>query len=87
MLNPDGILTLIEQDGTESHCDTFKCGHCQRIVKVPPRCAPEKMGGMCKTCSSLICPRCVQIEKCIPFELKLERIESRNRFLRQAGIA
>lgn len=85
MRNPHGCL-ILSGEGGETHCDTFKCGHCQKIVPVPPKCAAEKLGGQCKVCMALVCPACYRLGRCDPFEKKLERIESRSRFLRQAGI-
>lgn len=80
MRNPQGCLTI----GEKEH-DTFTCGHCNAIVVVMPKCAPEDLGAMCKVCSSLVCSRCAN-GTCVPFERKLEQIESRDRFFRQAGI-
>jgi hypothetical protein len=66
--------------------ETFTCAHDQRLVRVPPRADPAAMGGVCKVCMGLICPRCVASGKCDPFEKKLEREEARGRLLRSAGL-
>lgn len=62
--------------GEMAECDTFTCGHCNSIVHVPPRAAPENIGGMCRQCVKLICPTCVDLGVCVPFERQLERMES-----------
>src|SRR6266700_2372059 len=63
-------------------CDTFQCGHCSKTVFVPPKSAPEAMGGLCYVCSNLICPDCSKSGKCDPLEAKLERIEKTGDFRR-----
>lgn len=62
-------------DGIQEEHDTFTCGHCQRIVRVPPRANPADVGGMCYQCTHLICPRCVG-QGCVPFEKSLEAAEA-----------
>lgn len=71
--------------GVEEH-ETFTCGHCQRIVHVPPRAAPASLGGVCKLCMRLVCPSCNARGKCDPFERKLEREEARERSRRSMGV-
>lgn len=64
--------------------DTFTCGHCQFIQHVHPKDRPEDVGGLCKVCDSLICPKCLtRFAKhgCEPFLKKLEIIEHRERML------
>ncbi len=63
--------------------DSFTCGHCNTIVFVKPRQDPADMGGLCKLCMRLTCPVCAGKASCDPFEKKLERMESRDRFLRK----
>lgn len=62
--------------------DTFQCGHCQRVVFVAPRADPADVGGLCKQCMALVCPRCVAAMRCAPFEAALERAEARDRLRR-----
>jgi len=79
-----GILTdpsfsqPIERDG-------FTCGHCQYVVMVEPLCDPAKLGGFCKVCSHLVCPRCYNaIMKgagCTPWEKRMDIAEKRARLL------
>lgn len=66
--------------------DFFVCHHDQRIVVVKPREDPANMGGLCKTCMKLICPKCVTKGTCDPWEEQMARAEARQRFLRSAGI-
>jgi hypothetical protein len=75
--SPDGA---VEQD-------SYTCYHCQKIMLVKPRQKPDDLGGICKICMQLICPECVGKGTCDPFEKKLERVEARDKFLRQAGLS
>lgn len=54
---------------------SFTCGHCSFVTAVPLMADPANIGGMCKLCGKLICPRCVNLERCDPIEAKLERME------------
>lgn len=65
--------------------DTFSCGHCGSIVHVPARTDPANLGGLCKQCMRLICPRCLD-KGCEPLERKLEQAEARERTLRSYGL-
>lgn len=65
--------------------DTFSCGHCGGVVHVPARADPANLGGLCKQCMRLICPRCLD-RGCEPLERKLERAEERDRTLRSYGL-
>lgn len=78
----DAGLDALAQHG---ECDTFTCGHCQRVVHVPPRCDPADMGGLCKVCMAPICPRCLD-KGCTPFEKALELAEVRAVALRSYGL-
>lgn len=64
-----------------TEADTFTCGHCGSIVHVLPRQDPSNIGGLCKQCMTLICPRCLD-KGCEPLERKLEQAEARDRTLR-----
>lgn len=59
--------------------DTFTCGHCwpPTIHNVQPFCDPADLGGLCKVCMRLICPKCLGEGSCTPFEKKLEAEEAR----------
>ena len=87
MRRPQGHATLIEPDrGKTVERDTVTCGHCQRIVHVAPRCDPADIGGLCKICMSLICPRCVKRDGCTPWEKQMEQMEARQDALRSYGL-
>jgi len=77
---PQGYAVWAGDRVTE--CDTFTCGHCQRVVFVPPKADPAELGGLCKQCMSLTCPRCTAAMRCLPFELALERAEASDRLRR-----
>ena len=76
MLRPGGILVERMPD-RERAADTFTCGHCGRIVVVPPKADAADLGGHCRLCDRLICPSCAREGRCDPFEKKLERWEAR----------
>ena len=80
---------LVETDRVSGkvvrECDTFTCGHCNRVVPVPPRAAPAQLGGTCGNCQALICPRCAQDGRCTPFEERIARYEQQQRFRAQLG--
>ncbi|MGH7185913.1 MAG: hypothetical protein ACREIB_06515 [Pseudomonadota bacterium] len=82
MRKPGGYAVLISEDGMVER-DTFTCKHCQRIVHVKPMGRPEDVGGLCKQCMGLVCPRCVAKASCTPWEKQMEIIEDRDRFRRE----
>lgn len=61
--------------GNFGEADTFTCSHCQSIVHVPPRADPSSIGGLCKTCMGLICPRCLG-KACVPWERAMHDLEN-----------
>ena len=71
---------------SESACDTFTCGHCQRVVHVMARSDPADSGGLCKCCMRLICPPCVEKGTCTPWEKAMEAAEARQDALRSYGV-
>lgn len=81
-----GVVTDPDMDVPDSEHDTFTCGHCQHLVIVPARCSPEKLGGLCKRCDQLICPRCVDKGICDPWEEQMKRMEARATALRSYGL-
>jgi len=66
----------------DTEADTFTCGHCQRIVEVKPMCDPADAGGLCKLCDRLICERCVDLGKCVPWEEMILRMETKQSYKR-----
>lgn len=73
--SPDGIL----------EADTFTCCHCNRVVHVKPRSNPDDFGSMCRNCMKMVCKVCAD-RGCVPFEKKLEIMESRDRMLKSMGM-
>lgn len=81
MRRPGGYLVGHGPAGVIDEADTFTCSHCQRIVRVKPRCDPADMGGRCGVCDRLICPTCVG-RGCTPWEKRMEEMERRERLRR-----
>lgn len=79
-----GHLLITGPDGTVEH-DTFTCAHCQEVIVVKLRAAPEEMGGRCHHCDAMVCPGCAVTGRCEPFEKRIEEYERRHRFLSQVG--
>lgn len=75
MRNAQGFACITDPDEGIRECDTVTCFHCQYVVHVKPKMDPADMGGLCKLCMKLICPRCVGKE-CSPF---LKRVELEER--------
>ena len=85
MHKPGGYAISFGLWGDKHECDTFTCHHCNSVVHVKPKCNPDDLGGMCRLCMKMICPRCVDLGICDPIEKKLERMEARDRALRSYG--
>ena len=79
MLRPGGYARIDDPDRALVEFDTFTCAHCNRVTHVKAHARPEDIGGLCKQCMGLICPRCVG-EPCAPFLKRLEDMEARERF-------
>ena len=86
MHRPGGYAISFDLNGGRHECDTFTCFHCNKVVKVQPKCNPDDLGGMCRLCMRMICPSCVDVGVCDPIEKKLERMEARDRALRSYGV-
>ncbi len=99
-LNPQGYAEISSPDqGTAnldrlrcesvsagvSRYDTATCGHCNRVFHVSARMRPEDIGGLCKSCMALICPKCLD-GPCVPFMKKLDMWEKRTEALRSYGL-
>lgn len=76
MRNPGGYFFSFDADGTRQESDTFTCFHCNHVVIVKAMCDPTDLGGMCRLCRKMICPKCVDLGACDPFERKLRREEA-----------
>ncbi|MDP2410348.1 MAG: hypothetical protein Q8M26_08685 [Pseudolabrys sp.] len=78
MRSPGGVIITTDPAlPSPVERDTFTCGHCNGIVMVQPKQRPEDIGGMCKQCMKLTCPRCTGSGRCDPFMEKLKRVEAR----------
>jgi hypothetical protein len=84
MRRPQGCGITKEPDKKDVYEDTTVCSHCQFITFVKPFQDPSEVGGFCRMCMKHICARCAALGTCDPFEKKLLRMESRDRFLRTA---
>ena len=81
MRRPGGYLHGVGPEGTVDERDTFTCGHCSKVVMVKAGCDPADMGGLCRVCGSLICPKCHGVGTCTPWEKQMEASEARSRLL------
>lgn len=88
MRRPGGYAVISDPQQSQPvlETDTFTCGHCQKIVPVPPRCDPADLGGLCKVCMRLVCPVCHGQGSCTPFEKRIEQQEAKGRMLRSMGL-
>lgn len=87
MLRPDGYVIATDLSGAVVYeGETVQCCHCQRQVHVKPHQPPGEVGGWCPRCDKFICGPCADLARCLPWEAALERTESRDRFLRSAGM-
>lgn len=66
-------------------CDTYTCGHCQRVTHVPVQVDPANCGALCRTCDTLICAHCASLKVCYPFEQKLQEQLDRLERMRSLG--
>jgi hypothetical protein len=95
MLRPGGYFVSTDPDPTKSRgqsavveSDSITCGHCNRIVLVPPMCKPQDMTyALCWGCRRHICLACdterARTMTCDVIEKKLERWEANDRFRRE----
>jgi hypothetical protein len=86
--DPDPAKGMGQQAVVEKSSVT--CGHCCRIVLVPPMCKPEDTPyALCWGCRRNICLACdeerARTLTCDVIEKKLERWEAKDRFRRELG--
>lgn len=86
MRNAGGYFCSFDPTGIRQEADTFTCFHCNRVVIVKPKCDPSDLGGMCRLCEKMICPDCVNLGRCDPFEEKLKRAENKYNIRRSYGL-
>lgn len=70
----EGYAVYTDPDRTVER-RSFTCQHCNRLTLVAPGADPADIGGLCKVCMGLVCPRCAGIDRCDPVEAKMERAE------------
>lgn len=80
-----GEATLFNPTGIKEAA-TFTCFHCNRVVHVPAKADPDKLGGWCRVCDKAICPQCVKTGECRPFEKELEKMEASYHARRSYGL-
>lgn len=54
--------------------DTATCYHCGSVFHISARMHPSDIGGVCKQCMQIICPRCLD-KPCVPWEKQMELLE------------
>lgn len=86
MRNAQGYARQDWIDGHVVECDTFTCAHCQHVVFVRPKADPTEVGGFCRQCAKMICPKCVNLMTCTPWEKEMERREAQARFRNSLGV-
>ena len=74
--NARGWMQETFADGSVREHETFTCRHCNGLVVVGFKCAPETAGGICGGCQSMICPRCTAKGTCDTVEEKIRRMEA-----------
>jgi len=62
-------------DGKIMEGETFMCQHCNAHTRVSPFQRAEDIGGFCRQCGGLLCPKCAATGLCDPLERKLDRWE------------
>lgn len=72
-----GYLTIVHPDNPLVEVDTITCAHCQRIEPVK-----SESLGLCRLCYANICGPCVDLGECVPFERKLDEMESKDQLRR-----
>lgn len=85
MRNAQGNMLVMDPNGTKTEHDTITCGHCNGVHVMAPKDA-YGVGRYCTLCARHLCPGCAQIEKCTPFEKRLEAIERSTQLMQAMGI-
>ena len=81
-----GYSVRDDGNGRIEEADTFTCGHCQTMKRVPPgQRAEDTVGRMCSCCMRVICGDCKNGATCDVVERKLERAEQRDAARRSYG--
>lgn len=69
----------LDGDGNKIVVEKLTCAHCQKIFDKP---GPDEDVGFCHMCFAATCLPCAKLDRCDPFERKLERMEQRDRLLK-----
>ncbi len=82
---------FIEQGpgGVMQEYDTATCGHCQKVMALPPARNGSmivRVSSPCHGCDKFICGACAARGVCEPWEKQMERMETRARFLNAVGV-
>jgi len=81
MRQPGGYLVIDDPDPPRGQprrqeFDTVTCAHCNRMATVKPGTQVDDFVTRCRGCMRHICPICVGLGGCDPFEKKLLRAEA-----------
>lgn len=85
MLKPGGYVCESVDGKIIREADSFTCNHCSRMVEVPYKQDPAKLGGFCGGCGKLVCSGCVG-KGCRPIEKWLEEQEASYHARRSYGV-
>lgn len=72
---PGAYTFSTDLDGKVQEGQTFMCKHCNAHTHIKPFQRAEDIGGLCKMCMGLLCPKCAATGQCDPLEEKLARWE------------
>lgn len=78
-----GHVEITDAYGQVTVQETLTCAHCQKIY---PKPGTGDLAGFCHQCFKPVCLKCGALDRCDPFEKKLERIEARDAMLRSMGL-
>jgi hypothetical protein len=69
--------------GKNQEAETQLCAHCQRLMIIRASSPDMKpyYGEVCRKCMKRICPLCLG-KSCVPFMRQIEKMEARDRMLR-----
>lgn len=76
-------VRITDAYGRQTIKEKLVCSHCQTVFDKP---GPRDPSGFCHVCFKPVCLRCGAIDKCDPFEKKLDRLEARAAMLRSMGL-
>lgn len=86
MRRAGGYAVITDPNAGVKEADTYTCFHCNTIVHVPVKADPANIGGLCKQCMKLVCPRCTAKGTCDPWEEQMKRAEAAYHARRSYGL-